>query len=338
MATLDRIFPERARTILRRFFVLPLYFVCCLFSSAYETFPYDRVRDFAIHQIETAVPGAEVDIVSLEPAWISGVEATGVRIRLPQEVGEERRAELTIPRVYARAGIFAYLFGTTDITFEVETDGGGTINGELTDVTTGSGDEAHELSRVVAHLANVDLRRVGLIRHYLGLPVEGVITGDIDVTLADELAATTGNITLTIADVALGDGRAELMLFPGSSHGLAIERLSAGDINLRIDVEHGVGRVQQLISDGEDAQIQGQGTLRLLRPFRMSALDILLRINITQAYRERSDRMRSIFSLVGVAPEARLYQAPDGAFQLRLQGALGGRILALPAGSVSMDH
>src|SRR5512142_285194 len=114
MASIPRIaIPERARTLLRVWLIFPSYFLCCLFSSAYETFPYDRVRDFAIHQIERAVPGAEVEIVSLEPAWISGVEATGVRIRLPQETGEERRAEVTIPRVYARAGIFAYLFGTT---------------------------------------------------------------------------------------------------------------------------------------------------------------------------------------------------------------------------------
>ena len=332
--------PERAQTILSRFVVFPFYFLCCLFSSAYETFPYDRVRDFAIHQIERAMPGAEVEIVSLEPAWISGVEATGVLIRMPQEPGEDRRAEVTIPRVYARAGIFAYMFGTSDITFEIETDGGGSITGELTDATSGSGDEAHEQTRVVAHLENVDLRRIGMIRHALGIPVEGTITGDLDVTLADELDATTGNITLTIAGVALGDGRAEVSLaalMPGMSHGLVVDRLRAGDINLRIDVEHGVGRVQQLSSDGEDAQLQGQGTIRLLRPFRMSALDVLMRINITPAYRE-GDHARGLFMLADSSPLVQPYRAPDGAFQLRLQGAVGGRVMAMPAGSATLDH
>lgn len=341
MASLPRIaIPERARTLLSRFLVLPLYFVCCLFSSAYETFPYDRVRDFAIHQIELNVPGSEVEIVSLEPAWLSGVEATGVLIRMPPEPGEERRTEITIPRIYARAGIFAYLFGTTDVTFEVEMDGGGTITGEVTDTSSGSGDDAHEETRVVAHLENIDLRRIGLIRHALGIPVEGTITGDVDVTLADELDATTGNITLTIAGVALGDGHSEVSLaalMPGMSHGLVVDRLRAGDINLRIDVEHGVGRVQQLNSDGEDAQLQGQGTVRLLRPFRMSALDVLLRISIAQAYRE-GDHARGLFMLAESSPLVQPYRAPDGAFQLRLQGALGGRVMALPAGSATLDH
>lgn len=327
---------ERARTLLMRFLVFPFYFLCCFFSSAYETFPYERVRDFAIHTIETQVPGSEVDIVSLEPAWISGVEAQGVRIRLPPEEGESRRAEVTIPRVYARAGIFAYLFGTTDVTFEVEMDGGGSITGELTDSRSGSGDEAHQLTRVVARIEHVDLRRIGLIRHALGIPVEGIVAGDIDVSISDELAQTTGHVTLTIDDLALGDGNATLNVIPGSSHGLAIERIAAGDVNLQIDIEHGVGRVQQLVSDGEDAQLLGQGTIRVLRPFAMSALDLLLRINVSQAYKDRNDRTRAIFSLVGLAPEARAYTAPDGAFQLRLQGALGGRVLALPAGTATL--
>lgn len=330
---------DRARTLLRRFLVFPLYFVCCLFSSAYETFPYDRVRDFAIHQIELAVPGAEVDIVSLEPAWVTGVEATGVRIRLPQAEGEDRRAEVTVPRVYARAGILSYLLGTTDVTFEVETDGGGTITGEYTDTVTGSGDEAHEQTRLVAHLASVDLRRIGAIRHYAGLPVEGVVSGDVDVTLADELDETVGNITLTIAHLAVGDGHAELSLaalMPGMTHGLVVDRLAVGDVNLRIDIEHGVGRIQQLSSDGEGAQLHGQGTVRLLRPFRMSALDVLVRVAFSQAYRE-SEHARGLFALAEASPLVQPFRAPDGAFQLRLQGAVGGHVMSMPAGSATLD-
>jgi type II secretion system protein N len=341
MASLPRIqLSDRARTLLRRFLVFPLYFTCCLFSSAYETFPYDRVRDFAIHQIETAVPGSEVEIVSLAPAWITGVEATGVRIRLPQREGEEHRTEITVPRIYARAGIFAYLVGTTDVVFEIEADGGGTITGEVTDTVTGSGSDAHERTHVIANVAALDLRRIGPIRHFLGIPVEGVVAGDIDVTLADELDETTGHITLTITGVALGDGRSEVALssfMPGLPGGIVIDRLAGGDIDLRVDIEHGVGRVQQMHSAGEDAQLQGQGTVRLLRPFRMSALDLLLRIAIAPGYRER-EHMRGAFLLLDNVEQVRPYRASDGAFQIRLQGALGGRITAMPAGTATLDH
>jgi type II secretion system protein N len=341
MASLPRIpISDRARRLLRVVLVFPLYFTCCLFSSAYETFPYDRVRDFATHQIEMAVPGSEVEIVSLEPAWITGVEATGVHIRFPLREGEEHRAELTIPRIYARAGILSYMLGTTDVTFEIDADGGGTIRGEIADTITGSGAEAHERTHVVANIAGLDLRRIGVIRHTLGIPVEAVIAGDIDVTIADELDETSGHITLTATGVALGDGRSQVSLasfMPGLPGGIVIDRLAGGDIDLRVDIEHGVGRVQQLHSAGEDAQLQGQGTVRFLRPIRMSALDLLLRIAIQPGYRER-EHMRGAFMLIDNVPQVAPYRAADGAFQIRLQGPVGGRITAMPAGTATMDH
>lgn len=327
---------DRAKTLLRRFLVFPFYFLCCLFTSAYQTFPYDRARDFAVEQVGRAMPGAELEIVSLEPAWISGVEAEGVVLRLPAEPGEERPAEITLRRVYARAGMLAYLFGTTSVTFEIETDGGGLIEGYFEDSTSGEGQEATGETRVVAHITNVDLRRIGLIRHFAHIPFEGMVSGDIDVTVAHELDATTGTVVLTIAGLALGDGHAEIPI-PGMSRGIAVERLDAGDLNLRMEIEHGVGRIQQLSSDGEDAQVQGQGTVRLLRPFRMSALDVLLRINVASSYRERNDRTRAVFGFADMSADVRPYRSPDGAYQLRLQGAIGGRLQAMPAGTATLD-
>jgi type II secretion system protein N len=327
---------DRAKTLLRRFLVFPFYFLCCLSCSAYETFPYDRLRDFAVQQVGVAMPGAELEIVSLEPAWLSGVEAEGVVLRLPAGPGEDRPPEVTLRRVYARAGMFSYLLGTTSVNFEIETDGGGTIDGYFEDSTSGEGQEATGETHVVAHLVNVDLRRIGLIRHFAHIPFEGLVSGDIDVTVAQELDATTGTITLTIDGLALGDGRAEAPL-PGMSRGIPVERLDVGDVSLRIQVEHGVGRIQQLSSDGEDAQLQGQGTVRLLRPFAMSALDVLVRVNIASSYRDRNDRTRTIFGLADMSPDVRPYRAADGAFQVRLQGAIGGRLQAMPAGTATLD-
>jgi hypothetical protein len=92
----------------------------------------------------------------------------------------------------------------------------------------------------------------------------------------------------------------------------------------------------QLSSDG-DATLQGSGTIRLLRPFRMSALDVVLRIVISQSYRE-GEHAAGLFMLAESNPMVQPYRAPDGAFQLRLNGAIGGRVMALPAGSATLDH
>ena len=329
MATASRFkLSERASTNLRRFLLYPLYFLFCLVLFAYWTFPYERVRDFLVRQVEQQMPGAELEIVSLEPAWITGIEARGVQLRFPPEEGEERPQQLTIPSVYARAGILAYLGGTTEVTFAVETDGAtpGTIEGVFS--------EEEAQTHVQAHLANVDLGRLGVIRQYAGLPIAGVVSGDVDVTLAEELEGTTGNIQLAIAGLAVGDGRAQVRI-PGMSSGITVEQLNAGDLALTIAIERGVGRVQELHADGDDLELTGTGTIRLLRPVRMTSLDLTLRADIKPAYRERNDRTRGMFGFIGMAPQVREFTAPDGAYQFRLTGSVGSRISAQGAGSAS---
>lgn len=323
---------ETARTALRRYVGYPLFFLFAFVTSAYLSFPYDRVRDVIERQVAVAMPGAELEIVSLEPSWISGVEMHGVALRLPSETEGERPMSVTLPRVWARVGILSYLFGTTSISYEVELDGDGLIEGSFDDETDGD----HARTHLIAHLTNVDLRRIGPLRRATRLPVAGILAGDIDVVLDDDEDETTGSISLDIEDASLADGRAGLTL-PGMPGAVVIEQLALGTINLRATIEHGSARITQLVGNGTDAELRGSGNIRLVRPIRNCALDVLLRINVLSAYRDRHDRMASIFMLAEASPDARPYRATDGAFQLRLQGTLGGRVTAAPAGTASFD-
>lgn len=322
---------EGVRTALRRYLGYPLFFLFSFLLSAYFTFPYERVRDVIERQITIAVPGSELEIVSLEPSWLSGVEARGVSLRLPSSTEGERPMSLTLPRVWARVGILSYLFGTTSVSFEAEIDGGGTIEGTFDDES----DEEHARTHVVAHLVNVDMRRIGPLRTVTRLPATGIITGDIDVTLDDDADQTTGSISLDITDASLGDGRAGVSI-PGMPGAITVERLEIGTVTLRAEIEHGSARITQLVGNGTDLELRGSGTVRLVRPIRNCSLDVLLRANILPSYRERNDRTRGIFGLVDLSPEARPYRAADGAFQLRLQGTFGGRVTAAPAGTATM--
>ena len=81
---------EGTRTALRRYLGYPLFFIFAFLTSAYLTFPYERVRDVIEQQVTRAIPGSELEIVSLEPSWISGVEAHGVLLRLPSSTEGER--------------------------------------------------------------------------------------------------------------------------------------------------------------------------------------------------------------------------------------------------------
>lgn len=322
---------EGTKTALRRYLGYPFFFLFAFFTSAYLSFPYDRVREVIERQVAVAMPGSELEIVSLEPSWVSGVELTGVSLRIPSETEGERPMSVTLPRVWARVGMLSYLFGTTSVSYEIEIDGGGIIEGSFDDES----EEDHSRSHLIAHLENVDLRRIGPLRTATRLPVTGVVSGDIDVTLDEDSEATVGEIALDIVDASLGDGRAGLSI-PGMPGAITVERLALGTITLRAEVDHGTTRITQLVANGDDAELRGSGTVRLVSPVRNCALDVLLRINILPTYRERNDRTRGIFGLADMSPEVRPFRAADGAFQIRLQGTLGGRVTAVAAGSATM--
>jgi type II secretion system protein N len=315
------------------------FFLFSFVVFVYLTFPYDRVRDFVVHQVELAIPGAELEIVSLEPAWLTGIEAHGVRFRLPAdeparagaepEARRPPRPSVTLPYVYARASILSYLLGTTEVVFEVQVDGGGTLEGVVRD----DGAQSH----VTAHLENVDLRRIGVIRHYTGFSVTGVVSGDVDLTVAEDTDATDGTLALSIAGASLGDEQFQVPL-PGMGSGLQLTRVEAGDLSLRIVVENGQGRVEQFSGDGADVVLRGAGTVRLVRPFRASSIDLLVRAAIQPAYLQRNPAVQGALELAGSNPLVAPYRAPDGAFQVRLQGNFGGRVTALAAGSATIPQ
>jgi type II secretion system protein N len=320
---------ERTEMILRRAVLYPLWFTICFATFAYCTFPYDRVRDRIETEVERQLPGSDLEIVSLSPSWVTGVSATGVSLTLPGEEEGERPTAVSLTEVSARIGLFSYLGGTTSVSYGAELGGGGTIAGIYEDSET--------RMHVVAHIEDVALGRIGPLRRFVPLPLAGTLGGDIDLTIADEVQETAGNVTLTIAELAIGDGRARVQV-PGMGSGITVERLDAGELQVRIQVERGVGRIQQLAASSPDVELRGAGTVRFLRPVRMSGLDVMLRFDVKQPYRERNDRTRAIFSLVEMSPDVRPYRAPDGAFQIRLAGSLGSSIRAQPAGSATLPQ
>lgn len=318
---------ERTRTILRRAVAYPFYFIFCFLTFAYCTFPYDRVRDRIEEEVENAMPGADLEIVSLSPSWVTGVVLNGVSLTLPPDETDEHATAVSLTEVSARVGLFDYLTGTTSLDYAAELGGGGTIEGSFA--------ESEEQTHVQAHMSDVALGRIGPLRRYVHLPIAGTLGGDLDLTIATDIENTQGNITLTIGQLAIGDGRARLAI-PGLGSGVTVERLDAGDLNLRIQVERGVGRIQQLSSSSDDVEIRGAGTVRLIRPVRMSGLDVMLRFDIKPPYRERNDRTRGVFSMLELSPDVRPFRATDGAFQLRIAGSFGSSIRAAGAGSAAM--
>ncbi|HEY3593918.1 MAG TPA: hypothetical protein VGL13_08590, partial [Polyangiaceae bacterium] len=77
--------PPRVRRILA-WSGYPIFYLFCLAFFAYLTFPYDRLKDRIIAEIEAGGArgaGPRVEMDSLGPYWLGGVAANGLRIIFP---------------------------------------------------------------------------------------------------------------------------------------------------------------------------------------------------------------------------------------------------------------
>jgi type II secretion system protein N len=306
------------------------FFLFAFLLFSYWTFPYERLRDWIIQQVEyppgpggrRQPSGYQLEIVDLSPSWFTGAELTGVRlIKLPDEP-DGRPVDVTFERIEARASLWSLLLGDTSVSFDMEV-AGGSIAGEYTEGET----ETH----LEASIDGVNLRQLQLLRGLAGLPFTGTVNSTIDVTVANKLENTQGEVDLQIKGLSVGNGKAKLKL-PKMSEGLTIDRMNLGDLELEIDVDRGVATFKELAARGEDAELTGSGTLRLLKPMRMSRLDMLVRVLIRDTYRNKSDRTRALFSLMDFNPKLRAAKTPDDALQWRVQGSFGGGMNAKAAG------
>ncbi|MFW6067514.1 MAG: type II secretion system protein GspN [Myxococcota bacterium] len=310
-----------------------VFFVFCFLLFAYWSFPYHRLRDYIIRQVEhpagsggRQASGWKLDIVDLSPSWGTGVTLSGVQLARVPDDPNETAVPMSIEELTVRMSPLALLFGTTGASFAAEM-GGGEMDGSFA--------HSEERTAVEGDVENVDLGQVRAAQAFLGIPIAGVMGGRLDFTIAEDPQDTNGELELSVAGLEIGNSRAKLKV-EGMSDGLTIERIDAGDLSMRIVAEEGVARITELQSEGKDATLRGTGTIRLLKPLEMSRLDTVFRISFQDGYRNRSDQTRALFSLMEFNPEMRAARTPDDALQWRVSGSFGGRMTPAPAGKTKL--
>src|SRR5690348_8500649 len=105
---------DRIKKILLYAVASPLVFLISLVLGAYWTFPYDQLRDFVVQRVE-AGGGAQLEIVSLEPSWLTGVDFQGVRYATTSADPHAPPAEILIREGSARISLLSLLGGTKDV-------------------------------------------------------------------------------------------------------------------------------------------------------------------------------------------------------------------------------
>lgn len=341
----------RARKILLYVVAAPAFFFTVFLLAAYWTFPYDRLRDYIVQQVEqpmgpdgTRHPSAyHLEIEELSPSWLTGVELSGVHFsRQAEEVAAaapspepstaspnaptEETGVTTIDEITVRVSLLSLLAGSTSLSFSASI-GDGHLEGKF--------QQSEERTHVVLHAEQVPLDRIGAIEGALGLPMRGSVNGDIDIEVAKDPKETAGNADLSIEGLAIGDGKAKLKL-AGMTGGFTLDRINAGTMKIQAAVEEGALRLKDVSAKGPDIELHATGSVRLLHPINNSRVDVTTRIAFADAYKNKSERTQSLFSLMELSPALRSARTPDGALQYRVTGALSGRLSAVAAGRTTM--
>ena len=293
----------RPRRILR-WVLYPLFYVVAFVLCAYITFPFDTVRDrvvlaFAEDQRKTG-GDQRLEIDKLSMYWLSGVEASGVRlISAPSpKPGSATSVEsqFYVEQATARVALLPLLLLRVTINFSAKV-----LGGKLQGSTRkGGADRSLSLD-----LSDLEVGQIGPLVELIGVPLSGTLEGKVNLTLPDgKISKANGAIDLVIRDFSVGDGVAKIRDL------VALPRLVIGDLELSCEIEEGKVDISKLSAAGSDLDFFAEGRITLRERLGESLSDLNLRFKFSDKYRAKDDKTKALFGTPGSSAPA-LFELAD---------------------------
>lgn len=295
----------------------PAFFLLCFVFFAYKTFPYDKLADRLAQEAQAR--GYQIEIVDLTHSGLTGLTFESLRVVLPEEGEEAPPLDVIIDELTVSTSLFAMISGTQSYSFDAELAGGETEG----DVSWGENNLDFEVS-----IDEVSLGDIPALRRYTKVPMTGTLSGEVELSMPEEVTESDGGIELSIEALNLGDGKTQVDV-PGWG-GLTLDRADAGNLELVLDIEEGTATIENAKAHGKDLKLDAVGKVRLLRPLKRSDLDVMVRVKIEDAYKERSAKVATMLELASSTLKSAM--TSDGAIQYLVAGSIGGRLKPLAAG------
>jgi type II secretion system protein N len=300
----------------------PMFFAACFVFFAYRTFPYDRLADRIVQEARTR--GYDLEIVDLTNAGLTGLTFENMRLVLPEDEDGSPPLDVIFDELTVKTSLFSLISDSKSYSFDAELAGGGADG----DLTVGESDLEFD-----AQMEDINLGAITALRRLTKVPLAGTLNGELELIMPSEVGESTGDLAIKIEGLKVGDGKAQLQI-PGWG-GLTVDEADAGNLELLATVEDGTAVIQKAKSDGSDLKLDMLGKVRLGRPFKRSELNLIFRVKIEDAYKERSPKVASMFELASAGLKSAL--TTDGAIQYSIVGSLGGRLQPRPAGSLPFE-
>ena len=171
-----------------------------------------------------------------------------------------------------------------------------------------------ESSAVKVEVEDLPLYDVPKARQALGAPLVGLFALKIDLEMpGNKFAKAGGTIELTCAGCRIGDGESKLFI-PGSKglkDGTVIPEIDLGTFVGKMTVEKGVAKTDGLMeTKSDDVEVSLEGEIDFKDPLPKSRLDLTIKVNLTQALQQRSEKLRLVFQ--GADAKSRLDPPEQG--------------------------
>jgi len=295
------------------------FFTLVFVFAVYWTFPYERLRDFVAGRLSAQTPTGTrtVEIGELTPVGLGGVTIRDLSIVQTSTAPDASSSELHLSEVNAKVALLPLLLGSKKLEFHASA-GKGTLEGKY--------DQSSDTQRIEAELNALDVGEMGL-GSWVTLPLKGKATGTVDLRLPADPTKATGSVKLEIRGLKVGDGKAKVKP-PGMPAGLTLDEVDAGKLELSVEVRDGVATITRFSTDGKDLKLTGTGNVRLADPLKRSRPDLNLDLTFSDAYKNKSDRTKAMFELLGLRPEWQRATTPDGTMHVHV----GGTFLAIRGG------
>jgi type II secretion system protein N len=313
----------------------PAFYAFSLMLFGYLTFPYGRLKDRIIAEVEKrGKPGQRVEIGKLTSYWLSGVELTNVKLHLPPEEAAPatgfpgaadftapappaKESVITIDEAHARVRLLPLLLGRVRLDFWASAFGG-----EI----KGSAPLGTAKGEIEVDLDHVDISKIEPIGQAIGIPIKGVATGQLLLDASDgKLAKASGTFDLTLADVVVSDGKTKIQGL------LELPPAKLGDLVITAEAKEGALKITKLSANGTDLEIVGDGKISLREPWNEAIADLYLRFKFTDAYRGKNATTKSLLGEPGstapstmetLVPKMKRAKRPDGFYGWHISGPL----------------
>src|SRR6185436_1771623 len=151
----------------------PLFYLFCLFMFAYFTFPYERLRERLLVELDAQRQGnpnaQRFEIASLGPYWFSGISLKGLSIVTPKTGVDAASppSKMTFDKAHVRVSILPLLIGRVTINF-----GAKAFDGSIDGWTRANSEGRH----IEAELDDLNMSKVTMLGDMIGgLPMSGTL-------------------------------------------------------------------------------------------------------------------------------------------------------------------